>query len=155
MKDFHNIVRQFCRVGLFFLPLMGCLGCSRDTARVNGVVYRVSGNQMPSPDLPPSVPKGYRTTIYFFEPAQQSQARRAGADGLYFDIGTRLAGKAESGNDGHFTLRLKPGRYSVLIGRDTLYYSNISDGKGFINPVDVRSGEKNRIELRADWDASY
>jgi|688.fasta_scaffold419477_2 hypothetical protein len=155
MSDFHNIVRHFWRVGLVLLPFIGCFGCSRDSVRVSGVVHRISGNQMPSPDLPPSVPRGYRTTVYFFEPAQRSQAKQADRDGIFFAIGTRLAGKVETKDNGEFLIRLKPGRYSVLIGKDTLYYGNISDGKGFINPVEVKAGEKNRLELRADWDASY
>lgn len=110
---------------------------------------------MPSPDLPKPEYPGFRTTIFFFEPALQSNAKTAGMGGVFYDVGTRLAAKAETDAQGNFSLRLKPGRYSVLIGKDTLFYANIIDGQGYLNPVEVRKGEPNRIGLRADWDAKY
>ena len=108
---------------------------------------------MPSPDLPKPEYPGFRTTVFFFEPALQANAKKAGMDGVFYDVGTRLAGKAETDAQGDFSLKLKPGRYSVLIGKDTLFYANIIDGQGYLHPVEVKKGERNRIGLRADWDA--
>ena len=75
--------------------------------------------------------------------------------GMYSRINGTLSGTAASNDKGRFSIRLKPGRYSVLIGNDSLYYSNIRDGAGMLNPVDIPSSGKFHIRLRADWDASY
>lgn len=155
MNDFSTFFKQITLYCLFICSFLSVVGCSRDSVKVTGNVIRVRGNQMPSPDLPNPAYPGFRTTVFFFEPALQSNARKAGMDGVFYDVGTRLAGKADTDAQGNFSLRLKPGRYSVLIGRDTLFYANIIDGQGYLHPVEVRKGEPNRIGLRADWDAKY
>lgn len=137
------------------LPILGLFGCSRDTVRVTGEVVRVRGNQMPSPDVPPPVYPGYRTTLYFFEPFKADRAVATTEAGVYRGIRSELKAKVSTGDDGTFSLRLPAGRYSVLIGRDTLYYTNIRDGEGFLNPVEVRKGAPLRLRLQADWDAVY
>ena len=142
------------RLGLIIL-VFNVLGCARETVRVTGEVWRVRGNQMPSPDLPDPVYPGFATRIYFYEPLSAGSVVPLGSGGTYRQINGRLAGMAESGGDGRFSLRLKPGRYSVLIGRDTLYYANIRDGKGVLNPVEIPAGRKFSLRLRADWDATY
>ena len=137
------------------LPFMGLLGCARDTVRVTGEVVRVRGDQMPSPDLPPSNPPGFETTLYFFEPFRAADAERVDGNGTYRDIRSPLKGSAKSDSNGRFALRLPAGRYSLLIGRDSLYYTNIQDGEGYLNPVEVGKRGENRIRLKADWDAVY
>lgn len=155
MYDFHNFVKRSGISALLIFTILHVLGCSMDSVKVTGNVIRVRGNQMPSPDLPKPEYPGFRTTVFFFEPALQTNAKKAGMDGVFYDVGTRLAGKAETDAQGDFSLRLKPGRYSVLIGKDTLFYANIIDGQGYLHPVEVKKGERNRIGLRADWDAKY
>jgi hypothetical protein len=137
------------------LPLVGITGCSRDTVRLTGEVVRVRGNQMPSPDVPPPVYPGYRTTLYFFEPFGSDKAVATREVGVYSEIRSPLKAKVSTDEKGYFSIRLPAGRYSVLIGRDSLYYTNIQDGKGVLNPVEVRKGAANPIRLQADWDAVY
>lgn len=137
---------------LFVISLWSC---SRDTVRVTGQVLRVRGNQMPSPDLPEPVFPGLSTGIYFFEPAQGSVAMRTGQEGVYSSINAKLLKETRSDASGRFSVRLKPGRYSVLLGKDSLFYTNIRDGKGFLNPIDVSPKRPAEIILRADWDAHY
>jgi hypothetical protein len=142
------------RLGLLFL-LVNIFGCARDTVKVTGEVWRIRGNQMPSPDLPDPVYPGFSTRIYFYEPLSAGAVIPVGTGGTYRQVNGRLVGMAESNVDGRFSLRLRPGRYSVLIGRDSLFYANIRDGKGVLNPVDVPAGRKFNLQLRADWDAAY
>lgn len=122
---------------------------------VSGVVWRVSGNQMPSPDMPTPSYGGYATVVYFFSPTPQRDARRAGPDGFYANIPSPLAAEASTDARGRFRVRLAPGRYSVFIGRDSLYYASILDGEGVLNPVVIGPDGKRHIELKADWDARY
>ena len=149
------LLRSLRMYALLLLPMLGAVACARDTLKLKGTVVRVRGNQMPSPDLPPPTYPGYQTTLYFFEPARVSQAVPVGKAGLYREIGTRLVARTKSDEKGLFSVRLAPGRYSVLIGVDSLFYSNITDGEGYINPVTIRKGDKKTLSFRADWDASY
>ena len=137
------------------LPIIGLFGCSRDSVRVTGEVVRVRGNQMPSPDAPPPVYPGYGTTLYFFEPFKADKAVATRETGVYREIRSPLKAKVTTDEKGDFSLRLPAGRYSVLIGRDSVYYTNLSDGEGFLNPVEVKKGASNRLRLQADWDAVY
>jgi hypothetical protein len=66
-----------------------------------------------------------------------------------------LVAKASTDARGRFRVRLAPGRYSVFIGRDSLFYANILDGEGILNPVVIGRDAKRNIELKADWDARY
>jgi hypothetical protein len=147
--------------GCFFKRLTALLfvisvwSCSRDTVRVTGQVFRVRGNQMPSPDLPEPVFPGFSTGIYFFEPVQGSVATRTGQEGVYSSINSKLMKETRSDDKGRFSVRLKPGRYSVILGKDSLFYTNIRDGKGYLNPIDVSPKRSAKIILRADWDAYY
>lgn len=137
-------------IALFLLP-----ACAQKTIRLTGVVWRVEGNQMPSPDMPEASYAGYATQVYFFAPTARKDARRAGPGGFYTNIPSPLIAKTETDAKGRFRIRLAPGRYSVFIGKDSLYYANILDGDGFLNPIVVAKDGKRGIELKADWDARY
>jgi hypothetical protein len=155
MFNLHVTLHSFLKRMAAFLLLITLLSCSRDTLRVTGQVLRVSGNQMPSPDLPEPVFPGFSTGIYFFEPVQVSAATRTGQEGVYSSVNARLIKQARSDARGRFSVRLKPGRYSVLIGKDSLFYANIRDGKGFLNPMEISPDNRSGIVLRADWGAYY
>lgn len=135
--------------------LLLAVSCARDTVRVTGEVWRIRGNQMPSPDLPDPTYPGYKTTIYFFQPVHAAAAKPVGGGGMYSQINGQLAATAASNDKGLFRLRLTPGKYSVIIGNDSLYYSNIRDGSGVLNPVEIPKKKSFHLQLRADWDASY
>lgn len=149
-----NIDRMIVRLMVFGCLIMS-IGCARDSVRVTGEVVRIRGNQMPSPDLPDPVYPGFKTNIYFYQPVSLNMATPVNPGGMYSRINGILSGTAASNAQGRFSIRLKPGRYSVLIGNDSLYYSNIRDGAGVLNPVDIPSSRKFHIRLRADWDATY
>lgn len=137
------------------LSLFLIAGCSRKTVRVSGVVWRVTGNQMPSPDMPTPSYGGYATQVYFYSPTNQRDVRRAGRQGFYAYIPSSLVAKASTDAAGRFRVRLTPGRYSVFIGKDSLFYANILDGEGFLHPLVIARDGKRHIELKADWDARY
>jgi hypothetical protein len=140
---------------MFFLFVLFFISCSLPRVVLKGQLQRVSGNSMPSPDLPAVEPPGFAGTIWFFEPTAVSQADPTREQGVYRMTGKIPLGKAEADSAGQFQIRLKPGRYSVLIGRNGLYYSNITDLDGSINPVTISRKESIILKLRADWDAVY
>ncbi len=139
----------------FILVLFSLLGCGAAKVLVSGKVQRILGNQMPSPDLPIEEPGGLSTIVYFFEPTLTNMGLPTGEQGIFMMTDKKLVAKVLAEKDGSFKLRLKPGKYSVLLGKDGNYYSNISDLEGIINPIEIYKKSKKQIILRADWGAIY
>jgi hypothetical protein len=140
---------------MLFLFVLFFISCSSPRVVLKGQLQRVSGNSMPSPDLPAEEPPGFAGLIWFFEPTAVSQADPTREQGVYRMTGKTPLAKAEADSTGQFQVRLKPGKYSVLIGRKGLYYSNITDLDGSINPVTINRKGTPILKLRADWDAVY
>jgi hypothetical protein len=120
---------------------------------ITGHIYLVAGNQMPSPDRPPSPPKGLKTTLYIYELTNTSQASGEGA--FYKTISTKLVKEVNTDENGYFKAKLKPGRYSLFVKKDDKFYSNIFDEKNNIHPVEVKKGEWAEADFRADYGAVY
>lgn len=147
--------RRWHRIVVWGVCCLFFSGCSIRQILLVGHISRVTGNQMPSPDLPPLSYAGYPTNVYFFKPISPQDARRMSVPGFFDRIGQPLVARVATDERGLFRLRLPPGRYSVLIGKDSLFYTNIIDGDGFLNPIVVASGRRMRLELKADWGANY
>jgi hypothetical protein len=141
------------KVLIFFVLFL--TSCSLQRVVLKGQLHRVSGNYMPSPDLPAEDPPGFAGTIWFFEPTAVSQADPTREQGVYRMTGKTPLAKAEADSTGRFKIGLNPGKYSVLIGRKGLYYTNITDLDGNINPVSILRRGTPLLKLRADWDAVY
>ncbi len=122
---------------------------------LEGYVYRVSGNKMPSPDVKPTAPKGIKTTLYIFELTSLSQVTREGQNSFYTAIHTKLIKKVETDSSGHFSVKLSPGHYSLFTKKDQLYYANTFDGNNNIAPVEVTAHKMTPVEVRMDYDAFY
>jgi len=139
----------------FILFVFSLMSCGASKVMVTGKVQRVVGNQMPSPDLANEEPAGYSATVYFFEPTLMNMGQPTGEQGVFLMTDKKLVAKVLAEKDGSFKLKIKPGKYSVLLGKDGQYYSNISDIEGLINPIEVSKSNKKPIVLRADWGAIY
>ena len=122
---------------------------------IEGMVYRISGNHMPSPGVKKPAPKGIRTTIYIYERTTILQADRQGETPFYSSIHTRLVRKTESDSAGYFKVRLPPGSYSLFTKKDTLFYACWFDKDNTIAPVDVHPHKMTHVELKVDYDAYY
>lgn len=122
---------------------------------INGHVYLVTGNQMPSPDRPVSPPKGTKTTLYIFELTNISQVTRQGSAAFYSNITTRLVKEVTTGTDGSFKTKLKPGRYSLFVKKGELFYSGMFDSQNNIHPVEVVKGKMTEDNFHVNYDAVY
>jgi len=140
---------------LLFLIVFFINSCSLPGVVLKGKLQRVSGNNMPSPDLAAEEPPGFAGTIWFFEPTAVSQADPTREQGVYRMTGKKPLAKADADSAGQFKVKLKPGRYSVLIGKNGRYYSNITDLDGSINPITINRKGTPILKLRADWGAVY
>src|ERR1700689_3936631 len=81
---------------------------------IEGYVYFVSGNQMPSPDKKPSQPKGIKTTLYIYQLTNINQVTQRQQSAFYSSIKTKVIKKVESDSTGYFKVQLEPGKYSVF-----------------------------------------
>lgn len=122
---------------------------------IEGKVYRVSGNQMPSPDVQKPAPKPVKTTLYIYELTNISQVVRPDEGAFYSNIATKLVKEVTTDDNGAFTVALPAGSYSVFTKKGSLYYANIFDEKNNIAPVIVKAGKMTRIEVKIDYDAVY
>ena len=123
---------------------------------IEGYVYRIFGNQMPSPNIKPSTPKGTKkTTIYIYERTNISQVVRQGHTSFYVSILSKLVTTTMSDSSGYFKIKLPPGRYSLFTKKDTLFYANWFDKDNNIAPIEVLPGKMTKAEIRVDYDAAY
>jgi hypothetical protein len=142
------------KIGVILLMLT-FLGCGPAKVAVSGKVQRIMGNQMPSPDVKNEEPAGFAATVFFFEPTLMNMGVPTGEQGLFLMTNKKLVAKVLCGKDGSFKLKIKPGKYSVLLGKDDQFYSNISNLDGLINPIDIIKKGNKPLVLRADWGAIY
>jgi hypothetical protein len=122
---------------------------------IEGYVYKVAGNQMPSPDIKPAAPQGMKAVISIYELTNINQARQKSGSPFFSSISTKLVKQVETNKKGYFKVKLPPGDYSLFIQKDSLFYANQFDSKNNILPVTVRHKKMSKVELRMDYNAVY
>ena len=110
---------------------------------------------MPDPDNPLSPPKGIKTKLYIYELTNISQVTRQGMSAFYTQVPTRLVKEIETDEDGSFKVKLKPGRYSLFVKKDQLFYSSVFDGQNNIHPVEVKKGKMTEEVFKVNYNAVY
>lgn len=121
---------------------------------IEGFVYPVSGNRMPSPGRKPgtSSPRGIKSTVYVFELTNISQVTRQGQTSYYPMINTKLVRQADTDDTGYFKIELPTGHYSVFTRKGDLFYASRRDEKNNIAPVEVVAGMYTRVDCRIEGD---
>ena len=122
---------------------------------IRGHVVVESGNRMPDPDNPVSTPKGIKTKLYIYELTNISQVSRQGMSAFYTQVPTRRIKEIETDEDGSFKVKLKPGRYSLFVKKDQLFYASVFDGQNNIHPVEVKKGKMTEEVFKVNYNAVY
>jgi hypothetical protein len=122
---------------------------------LEGIVQMVSGDRMPSPDLPPAEPSGYATTVYIHQLTEMSQLRKMNKTGLYTTIPTTLVDSVTTDSSGHFAVELPPGEYSVFVKYENGFYANWFNEKNQIGPAVVQEKKLTRLKLLISADATF
>ena len=122
---------------------------------IEGYIFRISGNQMPSPDSKLSPPKGIKAVLYIYELTSFSQVTKVGESAFYSSIRTKLVQSITSDDSGYFFDTLPPGEYSIFTKKDALFYANNFDGNNHIAPVKVVSHKVTQVNVNIDYDAVY
>jgi hypothetical protein len=122
---------------------------------IQGQILWEAGNQMPSPDAPPSSGRrGVERTVYIYELTNSSQT--TSQDGVFHTaIQTKLITQVKTDANGNFAVQLKPGRYSLFTKEEKGLYANLFDGEMNIFPVEVKEGEVTTVEFLVNYNAFY
>src|SRR6267154_5755053 len=69
---------------------------------IEGYIFRISGNRMPSPDAKLSPPKGIKAVLYVYQLTNLSQVTKQGESAFYSTIATKLIQTVSSDDNGYF-----------------------------------------------------
>ncbi len=120
---------------------------------LQGQVFWVSGNQMPSPDAHLSPNQGTVREVLIYELTNFKDVTQVGP--FFRDVKTKFVASVMSSPDGTFKLKLLPGAYSVFTREKSGLYANLSDDKNNINPVVVKAGQYAWLTITLDYEAAY
>lgn len=154
-------------LALVFLSIL--LGCSPDgsaykvsncavkiTQGIYGRVFWVSGNQMP---VLPRKGKNNQAAapvsreVWVYRLMQESQLNKNGR--LYQKPTEAPLAKTTADKDGCFQVSLPSGSYSVFTLEKEGLFANMFDGKGNINPVEVKGGNISEVNININYKAVY
>ena len=130
---------------------------------IEGRLYLVTGNRMPSPPRRPvdttqhsstlrhsASGPGVKGTICVYELTNDSQVTRRGTSPWCDAVHTRLIRQVETDDKGNFTIPLPPGTYSVFVKSANLFYASRRDEKNNIAPVEVLPGKMTRADCSVE-----
>lgn len=146
---------------VILLAMISCRTAIRSqTGTITGKVVWLEGNLMPSigdPDYAArAAGRPIQRMLYIYEAATPEQSeRKVGEASFYSEIHTKLIKKVRSGNDGTFSVKLPPGKYSVFSMEDEGLFANVFDGEGHISPVEVDAGMVSEIVIKINYKAYY
>ena len=92
--------------------------------------------------------------VFIFEPTSTNDVIQL-QGGFYSDIKTKLVATTMSDDNGHFSVNLPAGQYSLFVKENDLYYSNLFDTNFNINPVNIISGATTTVESDITYQAYF
>jgi hypothetical protein len=135
------------------LPLASCQ--KEIKQGIKGLIFEVSGNQMPSPGKGVPIRKGVQREFGIFKLSRLDLAARGKADCFFKSTGTPLVKRARSEKDGCFALSLPPGKYSIFVREKGQWYANSFGGEGEICPFEVFPDSLSQLDFRINHGAWY
>ena len=118
---------------------------------ITGIVLEVVGNQMPP--VTENTGTAVQRTIRVYTPTKINEA--SGRPPLFSEIQTTLITEAKSNKKGQFNIQLPPGKYSIFVITEELFYANSFDSNNFINLITVKPNEWTAIQIVINNSASF
>lgn len=170
------MTRTFLYTCLWFIFLETMAGCSQKyssnrisncavkiTQGVYGRVFWVGGNQMPvatgnkKPEngvsLGQNRPKPVKRVLWVYPIIHRNQLVKTGK--LYQKPTMKSVAKTLADEDGCFQLSLQPGKYSVFTEEKNGFFANMFDGKGNVNPVEVKTRDLTELNIKINYKAVF
>ena len=122
---------------------------------IQGYVYEIKGNQMPSPDEKRAPPRGIKTMVYIYELTSPGQVVAADRPGFYKSVNSKLIKEVSTDEKGFFKVKLPPGKYSLFTRAEAMYYANSFDQFNNIYPVEVQKKKMTDVVIKQDFNAAY
>ena len=134
--------------------LPGCILQRNLSGGIEGEVRWFEGDLMPGPDKPPAKGIAVKREVCIYRLTRTTQAEIH--DQVFFrSVETQLVRRKWTDKEGRFSIRLKPGSYSVFIMEPQGLFANRFSGDGYINPVEVRENTVTELMIRIDYMAAY
>lgn len=146
----------------YLFLMLFCLGCAsqhmnnRNKQGVYGTVTEITGNQMPSPDLPKPTALGQpmTATIHFFAPIATTDLQ-LNEYGLYKPLNAlQPIATCTADQSGKFRQALPVGKYSVVVVLKDGWFAHQSDAST-IQPVQVTTGKWAEKNIEINYRAAY
>ena len=143
------------------LTIVGCLSAKNQKLPIkikqgiDGYVYKISGNQMPSPNSIAAKPNGIATTIYIYDSTNIRDVVRIGYSASYSSINKKLITSVESDSTGHFFVALPVGSYSLFIKVNNVFYSNLFDIDNNISLTKVTENNITHVVIKQTASAVF
>jgi hypothetical protein len=132
-------------------------GMRAQQSGIQGKVYLLYGNRMPSPPRRPgdtirysSEGPGVKGTVCVFALTNDSDIVRKGTSPWCEAVHTRLIRQVDTDDKGNFAILLPPGTYSVFTKKDNLFYASRRDQWNNIAPVKVLPGKMTRVDCSVE-----
>ena len=156
MNKFSSLT-YVCILSLFLFS--SCKTNKISTQGIKGQIFWVEGNQMPqaksegSTSVSPAAKRPVKRTIQIHQLTHINEASLG--DYLFGNIETPLVASVETNNEGEFSVKLPPGKYSIFTVEENGYFASIFDLDSYIHPVKVEENEWSKIEITIDYKASF
>ncbi len=118
-----------------------------------GMITRLTGNQMPMVGKPAAKPRPLAAEIFFYEATTTQQAQ--GTIPVFSKVNTRMVAKVRSDATGHYQVALAPGTYSIFIKQDAGLFASETDGAGVLTPVTVVAGQVSQRNITFTLGAAF
>jgi hypothetical protein len=151
----HVLIRISAAFMVLFLCSSFIYGIFGKRCGIQGYVYEIKGNQMPSPDEKRAPPKGIKTMVYIYELTSPAQVVAADRPGFYKSVSSKLIKEVMTDDKGFFKVKLSPGKYSLFTKAEALYYADIFDQYNNIYPVEVEKKKMTDVVIKQDFNAAY
>jgi hypothetical protein len=149
--------RQAAISALTALPHPSLPAMRSQTSGIEGKVYLLAGNLMPSPPRSPgdtirrpAEGPGVKGTVCVFALTNDNQVTRHGTSPWCEAVRTRLIRQVDTDDKGNFNILLPPGTYSVFTKKGNLFYASRRDEQNNIAPVKVLPGKMTRLDCSVE-----